>query len=130
MRGVMNAAIFRATLRPTERGLGYLRFGKDELRQVGVSFIVGLVIYGVYMAAIIVGIVLAVIAAIAVVAMAGGKEADVANNPGAIAVAVLAGVVVLVAIVAPLLIVAVRLSLAGPTTSHAGQGGRLRILGG
>lgn len=58
---IMNCAVFRAVLRPSESGFGYLRFGGDELRQIGVNLLLFLI---VIVAEVIVGIVIGVLVAV------------------------------------------------------------------
>ncbi|CAN5154341.1 hypothetical protein BH10PSE2_BH10PSE2_16770 [soil metagenome] len=41
---VLSAAVARAVLRPSEKSFGYMRLGADELRVLGVSILLGLVI--------------------------------------------------------------------------------------
>lgn len=45
--GVVYAAVYRAFLRPEEGGLGYFRFGADELRLLGAYFLLLLLYLGV-----------------------------------------------------------------------------------
>lgn len=44
---VLNAAVARGVVRPQESAFGYLRLGMDEVRVLGVSFILGLVFFAV-----------------------------------------------------------------------------------
>lgn len=53
VRGVILAAISRAILTPHDSRNGYLRFGADELRQMGVIVIVNLLMFGLIMSSTI-----------------------------------------------------------------------------
>lgn len=66
---IFNCALFRAAYRAPNEGLGYLRFGGDEWRQVGLSLLLFLLVLGIYLAVIIVFVVLAGVAGVA-----GGKS--------------------------------------------------------
>jgi hypothetical protein len=50
---VLLSAIYRVMLRPSDPRQAYLRFGADELRQAGVSFLIGLMLVGAYVAVIV-----------------------------------------------------------------------------
>ncbi|MBN9480003.1 MAG: hypothetical protein J0I52_07185 [Bordetella sp.] len=47
---VLTAAVARSVIRPEEKGFGYLRLGRDELRVLGATLIVALLMFGVTMA--------------------------------------------------------------------------------
>jgi hypothetical protein len=94
------AAVFRAVLRPTEKGLFYYRLGGDELRIVLVSFVLFVILFA--------GIVLAA-------ALVGGLSA-IAGSAGGAAAAGLTGVVGGIACAAVLIWLSVRLCLALPIT--------------
>lgn len=61
---VVSTAIARSIIRPEERKFGYLRLGKDELRVLGASLIVGLIMFG----AVFVGFMIVSLAAAAAAA--------------------------------------------------------------
>ncbi|WP_427792732.1 hypothetical protein [Brevundimonas diminuta] len=46
---VLTAAVARSVIRPQDKGFGYLRLGRDELRILGASLIVALLMFGVVM---------------------------------------------------------------------------------
>ncbi|MBQ1540947.1 hypothetical protein C5708_02645 [Caulobacter sp. CCUG 60055] len=91
---VFYAATYRAVLRPQEDRAGYLRFGVDELLQLGALLLVGLVVFAAYF-----GLVLAAVVVIISVA-AMSKVA-----------AVFVGVPVVISAIGALLFIVVRLSL-------------------
>lgn len=108
---VMNAAVYRAVLQPERRAAGYLRLGLDELRQVGMFLYLGAVGLVAYIALLIVAFVLAML--VAMVAIAGGA---MQSNGGAAVFTALIIFSVTVLVMVALLVVATRLSLAGPMT--------------
>lgn len=99
---VISTAIARSVIRPEDRKFGYLRVGKDELRVLGASLIVALIMFAVTMAGFTV---ISLVAA------------------GAVAVPALWLAVVLLslAMVALLAWVSVRLSLVVPSTFAEGR---------
>jgi hypothetical protein len=101
---VMFAAIFRGVLRPTDRGLGYLKLGGDELRLLllGVVFFLLMLLF-----AVAVGIV------IGILSVAAQTAPEQARGP-------LVSLIVVLALTLSLW-VAVRLSLAGPMTFAEGK---------
>jgi hypothetical protein len=101
---LFRAAILRAILRPAERSLGYVRFGGDELRLLGLQILLGLAFTVAFT-------VMTVVAAL--LGRAGGAGA-------------LAATVVIVGGVCGIIFVLVRLSLAAPQTFATR---RLNILG-
>lgn len=107
---VSNAAAYRAFMRPTQGRFGYLRFGADELRQIGVFILFGLTMLGVGIVCEIV----AVIAGIAAASALGASGQGAGASPSASVLIVAALVVVLVLV--PQVLIGVRLSLAGPMT--------------
>lgn len=96
---VLNAAVARAVVRPSDAAFGYIRFGIDEVRVLGVTVALTL-IFGV-----------ASIVLFAVVGVLAGLAA--AANPG---LGVLVGVVLGLGAAAALVWAMVRLSLAVPIT--------------
>lgn len=58
---MLNTAMQRVTLRPEDGGLGYLKVGPDEFRQVGLYILMGLLLLGGYLAAGIVVFVLSLV---------------------------------------------------------------------
>ena len=107
---VTNAAVYRALLRPAQGGFGYLRFGADELRQLGTLILLGLTMLAVIILSEIALIVVGIVGAVVV---AGGLHTgDAGKAPLAVGFAVLLVLLLFV----PIVFVAVRLSLAGPMT--------------
>jgi xanthosine utilization system XapX-like protein len=99
---ILGAAMIRAVLRPDDDRFGYLRLGADELRQLGLLVLTFLVFLAVYFgAAIVVGIVAGLLAAVTRAA------------PNALLIVLFLGVV------AVMVVVAVRLSLAPALTFDA-----------
>jgi len=96
---ILGAGMVRAVLQPADDRFGYLRLGADELRQLGLGLLTSLVIVGIYLGLFVV---LAVVFAIATAA---------SNQLG-----VLVLVIGVPAIIAALVIVLVRLSLAPALT--------------
>ena len=101
---LMYAAANRAVLRPGERLTGYLRLGVDELLQLVVMILLGLIFLGVYIGLVIV---------IGLLSWA----VDVAYKPAASAVAVIG----FIALLCALIWLAVRLSLASAATFDTRQ---------
>jgi hypothetical protein len=98
---VLFTATQRAVLRPTERGLFYLRIGMDELRLVGLGFFLAIAAYiAMFMVMLVVGIV------VAVAAVASGSPA----------VAVLLVAIAFLGVFGAMIYAMVRLSLAFPLT--------------
>ena len=98
---VLNAAVARSVLRPAEKAFGYMRLGGDELRVLAVSLLLGIVFFA--------GTVLL----FTVVGVAAGVAGQANTGVG-----ILVGVVLGLAAAALLIWLAVRLSLAVPTTFH------------
>ena len=73
--GVIYAAMNRAVLRPAEDQFGYLRLGADELRQLAVLLLLGLVIMAIYIASIFGVVIVGGILAFAVSLVAKGASA-------------------------------------------------------
>lgn len=100
---VLTAAVARSVIRPEDKRFGYLRLGRDELRILGATLILALLMFAVVMAgSVVVG---------GFIGMAGALSA-----PFLILPAVLSGL----ALVAVSAWLAVRLSLVAPMT-FAGQ---------
>ncbi|HLZ83275.1 MAG TPA: hypothetical protein VKQ54_06870 [Caulobacteraceae bacterium] len=95
---VLGAAMIRAVFRPQDDRLGYLRVGADEARQLGLLALMFLVFTGVYFGVVVVGVMVRVLVAATRIA------------PDAVLVLLFFGVV------AVMLFLAVRLSLAGALT--------------
>lgn len=107
---VVNAAVYRAVLRPQDRGFAYLRLGWDELRQLGSIVLLWLTLIG---AGILAGIATAILIVIgAVVAGLFTQGGDGGRGP-LVALAVFLPMIALLAFFCAL---GVRLSLAGPMT--------------
>ena len=102
---VFGAGIYRAVLRPEEKGFGRLRLGADELRLAGVTVLVGLLFLGVSIA---IGIVAAILGA--------GMVMATGRTGGAAGIGLLLVLVLYVAVLAGFAWVAVRLSFAAPMT--------------
>ncbi len=112
--GVFYAAVNRAILRPQDKGFAYLRLGADELKQVGVLFLYGLVVFAVYLVTIILMVVLGV-------AVGVGAAATGSGSPGPAAVGVVIALVLLgLAMFGAVLFVGVRLSLCTAITFDTG----------
>lgn len=107
--GVLYAAIHRTVLRPSDGGPGFVRFGGDELRQIAVLVLYGLLVGGVYM----LGAVLFTLVGALLGAALGAAAAGLLAIVGVIAAAALA------------VYVGVRLSLCTPMTFVEG---RVRLL--
>ncbi len=102
---VAYGAVNRAVLRPsTPPRFGRLAVGGDELRQLLVLVLLGLLFFALYIVTAIVAIVAAVALGIA------------AQSAGGVVVGILVGVVAGLTVVGVFLFVAVRLSLASPLT--------------
>lgn len=96
---VLTTAVARAVIRPEARRFGYMRLGKDELRVLAVTLVVGLIMLGV------------LIAGMGLASAFGGMAAGM-SAPFLILPAVLAGL----ATAAVTIWLAVRFSLAVPIT--------------
>ena len=97
---VIYAAMNRVILRPADEGIGYLKLGPDELRQLGLRLLIGLIFVGAYLFAIfVISFLAALMTSIAMTVVAVGV------------LAVLGGFVYL----------AVKLSLASALTFHSGK---------
>jgi len=107
--GLFTAAVYRAVLRPEEKGLGYLRFGADELRLILLFVLLGLIFLLVaFVAVVVIGLVTGF------TTVAGGSGGD--SAVGAIAAAFMAGLLGLVLGAVVFAYFGVRLSLTGPLT--------------
>ena len=97
---VLLTAAQRAVLRPEESGFAYLRFGADELRQIGLWIVIGLLFSVVYFISI------AVLFIVAGAGAAGGGTAGLG----------IAAIIGIIAIFCLMLFLWVRVSLAFPLT--------------
>jgi hypothetical protein len=76
--GVIYAGANRLVMRPDDRGLGGLKFGVDEIRQIGGVLLTAIILFGVYIAVVVVVALIAGIAAVAgkalgfIIALLGG----------------------------------------------------------
>ena len=96
-------AIYRAVLRPEQKGFGRLRFGGDELRMIGLFVLMGLLFLGI-------GVAVAIVLAL----LAGGMAvAGHSSGTAGIAIAIF---VLYLAVIAGMVWLGVRLSLAAPMT--------------
>ena len=100
---VFTAAVYRAVLRPEDKGFGRLELGGDELRLFGLFILMGLLFFGLSFLVTFVGTMVAV----------GVGLALKSSSPSAAAIAV---VVAYLATLIVLLWVSVRLSFAAPIT--------------
>jgi hypothetical protein len=105
---ILYSTMNRAVLSPGEEGFGYIRFGADELRQIGLLLLVFGIGIVAYIALIFVLVVAGIVAAVATGSGHGGPSAMILTG----LVAVLVGL----AILAAWIYVWVRLSLASPLT--------------
>ncbi|MFI4976363.1 MAG: hypothetical protein ACHP84_17655 [Caulobacterales bacterium] len=96
---VFSAAVFRMVLRPSDRGLGYLKLGDDELRLVALSVVYSILAVGV----------------VSLVTLAAGMGAAIIGIVVGPALGLLDVLIVFMAL-AVVVYLAVRLSLAGPMT--------------
>ena len=101
---ILFAAMARAVLHPQDARFGYLRLGRDELRQFGLMLWMLLVGFIFYVMTVLVVVVVALVAGIG------------ARGSGGSAAGALVGSVAVVAFFAGWLFIAVRLSLASPLT--------------
>lgn len=108
---IMACAVYRAMLRPADRGLGYLKLGADELRMIGLTLLVGLFCFVVLFVVLIVDVILT-----AIVAGLLGALGHSAPAGGVDPIGFLVGMLAAVAPVFALFWVLVRISLAGPMT--------------
>ena len=95
---VIQCAVYRMVIKPDDKGFGYLKIGMDEVRQIIVSFAMGIIFIGVYIAMILP---MAIIIGIGIGVVKG----------------VIGGIITFVAVVAAivgLFYIFTRLSLAGP----------------
>lgn len=104
VNAVQYAAVNRMILRPSDSAFGFLRLGGDELRQLGVAIGLALVIFAAYLVGVI---------GVTMIAIALG-----AVNKG---LALFAGVIAGLALVAFLIVLMVRLSLASAQTFATGR---------
>lgn len=99
---VLDAAVNRSVVRPSESAFGYLRLGMDEVRVFVVSLVLGIVV-GLF--------------CLVLVAISGGilfaASAAIGDNAGLIS---LVGIVLLLFLIAAIIWMVVRLSLALPIT--------------
>lgn len=103
--GVLYAAANRAVFSPQDSRFGYLRFGGAEIQQVLLMLVVGLLIFGVYIAAAIVGGIV-----MAILSMGGG------------AAGAAIGVFLMIAIIfSTLAFFSVKLSLSSAQTFRTGK---------
>jgi hypothetical protein len=97
--GVLLAAVNRAVLRPSEGGLGFVRLGPAELKQMGALLLQYLLLTGVYLVAV----------TIALVLVGGGQM--IGGAAGAVG-----GVLAVVLFVGAMAFILVRFSLVSPLT--------------
>ena len=109
---VMTCAVYRAVLRPDERGFGRLRFGADELRLLWLWILQGLVYLFVF---IIVLLVIGVVG-VGIAFATGAANGAGKTSPGAVAIVVLAVMVAYVGMICAMIWVGIRFSFAAPMT--------------
>ncbi|EJL36215.1 hypothetical protein PMI01_01061 [Caulobacter sp. AP07] len=102
---VLLAGVNRLVLRPHDSAGAYLRLGADELRQAAVLVLVNLILVAAYFGAVIISVLI------------GGVGAAIGGAGLGVALGVLTGM----AMVALMLILAVRLSFAGVLTFDTGK---------
>lgn len=107
VQAVFSAAVFRAELRPEDKGLGYLKLGGDELRQLGLIL--------VYALLSVVGWIVAAIGIFIVIGVVGMVAAPIFGR-GARLVAIFLSFMGYLSLLSMIIWVSVRLSLAGPMT--------------
>lgn len=108
--GILYAAVNRMMLRPSDRKLAWIAFGADELRQIAVMILLGLLFFLVYL----------------VGAVAVGVLAAVSAAAWGTGMATLIGIVAGCVLLALFVMMAVRLSLASAQTFATG---RINIFG-
>jgi hypothetical protein len=102
---VLLAGVNRLVLRPHDSAGAYLRLGADELRQAAVLVLVNLILVAAYFGAVIISVLI------------GGVGAAIGGAGLGVALGVLTGM----AMVALMLVLAVRLSFAGVLTFDTGK---------
>ena len=111
VQAVMMSAVFRAVMRPQESRFGYLRFGRDELRQMGLFLV----------------LVAILVVSVFVIVLAGGIVATIVHSvlramgPVGTAIGVLAGAGIGIWVLGLVVFVVIRLSLAPPLTFASGR---------
>jgi len=106
VQSMFYAAVYRAVLRPEDKAYGYLRLGKDEVRQIVLFLLlVVLLMVAVFVIVLLGGILTAVASGLLGAAGAGGK-----------AIAALVGVGITIWVIGLVVYVAVRLSISLPMT--------------
>jgi hypothetical protein len=110
---VLLTAAQRAVLRPEEGGFAYLRLGGDELRQIGLSIIIGLLFVLVYVIALFVLGIIAVVAGVG-----GGMSAPGEASGAGVGLLTILGLLVIFCL---MMFLWVRLSLAFPLTLLRGR---------
>lgn len=108
---VMACAVYRALLRPSERGLGYLKLGMDELRMIGLALLVGVLSFVLLFVVVFVDVILTALVGGLLGALGHSAPAGGVDPAG-----FMVGVLGAAAPVAALFWVLVRISLAGPMT--------------
>jgi len=108
---IMVCAIYRAVLRPGERGVQYLGFGADEIRQILLNIVIALIL----VAAVISATFVIVLVSAGIGFLAGGAGAASAG------LAMLITLLAMAAMIAVYVWLLVRLSLAGPMTLARGR---------
>ena len=111
--GFMFGAANRAILKPQDDRFGYLRFGADELRQMGLTLVLALVSTGIYL-----GVGLVAILGAGVIGTVAGVVGGATNLVGG---QILGGVIAVVILICGMAFFWVRLSLASPLTYATGR---------
>ena len=113
---VMNCAVFRAAFDSKDSGLGYLRLGGDELRQILVMILFFLLFMVIYIVALIAA---SIVGGIAAAVVSGGMG----NSPAAVGIVFF---VVMLLVLCPLVWFAVRMSF---YTVHSFATGKIDLFG-
>jgi hypothetical protein len=108
VQAMMAAAINRAVLRPRSRTWGYVRFGKDELRQLGLGLLLS--------ATIFVGVLAAVLAALVIEMISAGLVFILTRDPSTAPIFASAAILAPIAALATMVYLSVRLSLCSALT--------------
>ncbi|HEY3812929.1 MAG TPA: hypothetical protein VGL66_06865 [Caulobacteraceae bacterium] len=108
---MLNAAVFRAVLRPEQKGFGYLSLGGDEMRMIVVALVMGVLFFIMYIACVMIWAMI-----IGGTAVAAGAASGSRGGGAAAGVAGLIGFLFSLVLVCAFIYVAVKLSLASVMT--------------
>jgi hypothetical protein len=107
--GVLNAAIFRAVLRPRDKGFLYMKLGKDEFWQALISLCIAILLFIAFLAVALVG------------GIVGGIVWFVGDAAGGAVVQGVGISLVVLAVVAAMIWIGLRFSMAAPATFATGS---------